>query len=169
MRITDDDMIIKFLSGDGNDHLGRSLSEMISGSDIELEQCHDKIQWLFPLHEDSKKARSFPVISKSTVEKSKCYPNIVKNLLISKERFEKFFGIGNYQDKMKQDRWCRPRNHNLLRITRIIRCLRIFGLEKEAKEFYNHAMAAAATRYVSNTIDYWDMALNNDIWSALQK
>ena len=169
MRITDEEMILSFLAGEGADHLGRFYIDTLDWSDIQLEACHDQIQWIFPLHEDSKMARVYPVLSPEIVEKAKNDPVILNNLIDAKTRFERFYGIGTYDDRMKQDRWCRDKNHNLLRITRIIRCLRLFGLEKEAKDFYDKVIVVANRCGINkNTYTYWNMALNDKVWDSLQ-
>jgi tetratricopeptide (TPR) repeat protein len=167
--ITDKTMILDFLSGKGKDALGRLYKEILNETDAETERCHDAVQWIWPLHEESRMAQTFPIVSPEIVEEAKQDPNIINNLRKAKERFEKFLAIGDYEDVDKQRRWCKPRNHNLLRVTRIIRCLRLFGLDDEALDFYKKALKAADRFGVgSNTYFYWKMAYNDEIWDTLQ-
>jgi hypothetical protein len=42
-----DDPLLRFYTG-GRDSEGRTLDEILSWDDQELEFCHDYIQWLFP-------------------------------------------------------------------------------------------------------------------------
>jgi hypothetical protein len=50
-------------------------------------------------------------------------------------------------------------SHNHLRITRIIRCLRILGLEKEAQAFYRALKNVCAEGRISRTSEmYWTRA-----------
>ena len=169
--ITDSKMILAFLGGTGADHKGRLYGETLSWSDVQLEDCHDQCQWIFPLHEDSHMARTWPVVNKEIVEEAKRNPAVLDNLRAAKDRFEVFLGVcnddGNW--KFKQDRWCRDGNHNLLRVTRIIRCLRLFGLEEEAQDFYKKVLAVAERCGISNvTKAYWWRAANEDVWETLR-
>ena len=173
-RITDSSYILGFLSGKTEDYKGREYLETLEWSDAELEECHDQIQHIFPLHEDSRMARTWPVVSKEIVEEGKKNAKVIANLKVAKDRFERFWGLNNHESHSKQDRWCRMMpsgrpNHNLLRITRVIRCLRLFGLEDEANEFYCCATEAANRCGVGGaTLTYWKMALNDDVWETLQ-
>lgn len=171
--ITDKDYILGFLNGTSNDFKGRSYSEMLGWSDIQLEKCHDQIQHIFPLHEKSDFAVSYPILSPDVVEEAKKDPAIIANIRAALDRFERFFGIEPY-DKMKQDRWCnlgfggRP-NHNILRVTRIIRSLRIFGLEKEAEALFDSVVGISDSRFDNERmLVYWRKALNDNIWETLR-
>ena len=162
-------IIIDFLEGKAEDYKGRTFASMLEWTDEQLEQCHDQVQWMFPLHEESKHAYTYPIVDKDIIEKAKQSEVIRGNLLLAKDRFEKFYGIGEYNDVDKQRRWCRGRNHNLLRVTRIIRCLRLFGLEKEAQDFWSKCMRVGHALGISKvTMDYWDHAMDDDIWETLQ-
>lgn len=170
MVITDKQNILDFLSGIGKDYYGRTYKELIEENDQQIENCHDAVQFCFPLHENSRLAKVFPIITKEIANEAKQNPNIINNLLLAKDRFEKFFAIGNYEDVDKQRKWCKPRNHNLLRITRIIRCLRIFGLDVEAYKFYQNVRKVADRFGIPNdTYSYWYEAYNGNVWDSMQK
>ena len=47
--MTTDSPIVQFYRGNGRDHRGRSLAEIVAWSDAMLESVHDYIQWMFPL------------------------------------------------------------------------------------------------------------------------
>jgi len=161
--------IIDFLEGKAPDSYGRTFASTLDWTDIQLECCHSQVQWIFPLHEESKHAENYPIVDKDVIEKAKKSVNIKCNLMLAKDRFEKFYGMGDYEDIDKQRKWCKNRDHNLLRITRIIRCLRLFGLEESALDFHDKAMAVGSRLGISNvTADYWDRALLEDVWSSLQ-
>lgn len=167
--IIKDDSIIDFLEGSTKDYRDRTYGNILSCSDTKMEECHDQVQWIFPLHEESNFASTYPVLTHDIVQKAKQSENVKDNLIKAKNRMEKFYAIGEFEDVDKQRKWCRNHNHNLLRITRIIRCLRIFGLETESKDFYRKVMKAADKFGVSNTtIHYWNKASNDDIWESLR-
>lgn len=173
IRITSKKTILDFLSGVGTDYKGRYYGETINWTDAELERCHDQIQWIFPLHETSKHASVYPILSREIVDEARQDKAILGNLRSAKDRMERFFGIGNYVDAKKHKSWCHDYNHNLLRVTRIIRSLRLFGLEKEALDFYVNALVVAEGQselgYLSiATLDYWHKAMYNDVWESMQ-
>jgi len=170
MIINDKQTILDFLSGKSPDYKGREYSDLVAYTDEMTEKSHDHIQWAFPLHEESDHAHTYPVLTADVVEAAIQDETIVSNIKLAKDRMEKFYAIGEYEDIDKQRRWCQYRNHNLLRITRIIRCLRLFGLESEAIDFYNKA-AMAVDRLLPTpelTLSYWNRALMNDVWETMK-
>lgn len=161
--------VIDFLENKVEDYKGRTFSSMLDWTDEQLERCHDQVQHFFPLHEESKHAHTYPIVDKDIIEKAKQSEVIRRNLLLAKDRFEKFYGIGQYEDVNKQRKWCKDRNHNLLRITRIIRCLRLFGLDIAASDFYINVITAAKQFDISEiTFEYWRKAKVDDVWETLQ-
>jgi hypothetical protein len=167
-KITDKQIILSFLDGTGRDSYGRAIDEILSWSDLELEQCHSQIQWVFPLHEESKHAVIYPILNKEIVEEAKCSSKIISNLLKSKLRFESFLGIGRNENKQRQNEWCKNHNHNLLRITRIIRSLRLFGLNCNSTNFYEKVTKVALENGISPiTLKYWEKAYIDDPWATM--
>ncbi len=71
-----------------------------------------------------------------------------------------FYGLPG--GKARQARWVTPGNHNLLRLSRILRCLHLLGFEDEARallrdlEALYKAGAGAAIGPV--TLGYWRRA-----------
>ncbi len=108
-------MIIQFLSGKGLDHKGRMISQVRSFPDWQLERDHDVIQWLFPSDIHSKFFDKAPVLTDADIETIKESVVIQDNLKLSLERMISFYE--------KNDYWITQKNHNFLRITRILRCL----------------------------------------------
>jgi len=169
MIITDKNTILGFLRGHLTDYKGRLHEDIMNFDDKEMEKCHDSIQQIFPLHEISKHANTYPVLTPSIVDDAKQDNTIQDNMRRAKDRFERFLAIGSYEDVDKQRKWCQDRNHNLLRITRAIRCLRIFGLDDEATDLYRKVVAVGDHFGIgSQTIHYWQKAYNEDVWESLQ-
>ena len=57
--------------------------------------------------------------------------------------------------------WLTPGNHNHLRITRIIKCLRLLGLEAEAQAFYEYLAGIYETQphnITSEAFRFWSDA-----------
>ncbi|KAI5821233.1 hypothetical protein BZA77DRAFT_232955, partial [Pyronema omphalodes] len=68
----------------------------------------------------------------------------------------------------KSRNWFVPRSHNHLRITRIIRCLRVLGLPREAEAFYQALINASAEVEVRgpsrDSLMYWRRAAKRPLW-----
>jgi hypothetical protein len=168
--------IVNFYINQDKNSEGVSLEEILSYSDIKFEACHNFVQWVFPLHEKSLHSKSSPQLSKEDVE-------ILSNSLIAKnnilkalERFVQFLNETKdpleicYNALPSKKHWTTEGNHNFLRITRIIRSLRLFGLHKEAKDFYDYVVKIFNYNNLNkNTIYYWDMALNDPVFDSMQK
>ena len=161
-----------FFIDEGIDPQGRTLDDILSYSDNKLEATHNCIQWMFPLHEKSFHSTTAQVLDGENIKKLQKSSIAKNNMLKTLDRICKFFGILDHENTRKHPMWCRTGNHNLLRITRIIRSLRLFGLEKEAKQFHNSITYVAegeGNRVSSETYDYWNDALNNNSTNSMTK
>ena len=136
------------------DRRGRTRSSILAWSDDELEYHHDYIQLLFPLPEGSPFNPSAPVIDEATFNAFRSRLELQTQLRVSLKRMLHFYGFqfasetangngaqelqvvngSNYPEASRN--WVRRFNHNHLRITRILRSLRVLGLETEAWEFF---------------------------------
>jgi hypothetical protein len=173
VEVKNDVLITAFLSGTGKDLQGRTYASMIATNDEDMEQCHDQIQWLFPLHEASKMAiHSYPLITPEYIDWLMGQPKSVitairLHLIRGLDRMLNFY-------MTTHPNWLHPKNHNMLRITRIIRSLRLFGLEKEAIEFYGVMVGYIMAATNNNPINYgiallcWTKAAFDNIWSPIR-
>lgn len=154
--------IIDFYNG-GTDHKGRTIAEIINLDNKAFDECHDFIQWLFPLHEDSRMSPvKFPLVTVEDSNYFKQSANCKIRVLLALERYVIFL------DEMGDDFWCNDGDHNLLRITRIIRSLRFFGLESIAKDFYEECTSRAISRHLDKkTCTYWERALKEPLFATL--
>lgn len=130
------------------DAKGRTLSSILAWSDRELESCHDYIQILFPLPESSAFSYTAPVVDKVTFDAFRTSTALQGRLRDSFRRLLKFYGFEFHKSSTGGDvihgpnfpaaskTWVRRFDHNHLRITRIIRSLRVLGLEDEARAFF---------------------------------
>ena len=168
MIVENEEWILGFLVGERGDYKNRTFMQMLGFSDVELEKCHDQIQWMFPLHEESLHARTYPVLTPSLVNQARKSEKIQENMRKAVKRMSDFYGFTN-DNRQKQRLWCKDFDHNLLRITRIIRSLRFFGLEEEAEKFYNEAIESADYFCLSKvTVAYWWKAMHEDVWTSLK-
>jgi len=114
-------------------------------NDERLEKVHTYIQWLFPLDEPSQAQPSSPVLTNSDREVFLHDESIRQRMRQSLDRMLQFYGLywltldGNRVVDLSPEwgsrcgHWLRHDNHNFLRLTRILRSLRLLGFGEEAK------------------------------------
>ncbi|KAF2972067.1 hypothetical protein GQX73_g1628 [Xylaria multiplex] len=164
----------------GPDAQGRTLDEILGWSDDRLEYQHNYIQTVFPLPEESGFGHMAPVIDEETMLIFAQSPELKGNLLRALKRMLAFYGF-DAKDKEGHDyellitpkkdrdagfsRWVVRIDHNHLRITRIIRSLRVLGLEGAARDFHNALIKVYTSvgTIGSNTIGYWNRALERPL------
>lgn len=119
--------VVAFLEGEGTDARGRTLFDVLGFDDAALERTHDFIQWLFPLPEPSQAVPDAPVPSAD--EMQAIHDSILAQcaLAAATDRMERFY--------RSTHGWLRSHDHNHLRITRIIRSLRLLRGDAEADAF----------------------------------
>jgi hypothetical protein len=122
-----------FLSGNGRDGRGRLVADVLGFSDHELERHHDFIQWLFPLPVRSSAQPNAPVLDDAQIAAIRDDPDATANLSRGSERMLRF-----YRDT---DAWLCLADHNHLRITRIIRSLKLLVGLDAARAFYETILA----------------------------
>ncbi|KAF4628294.1 hypothetical protein G7Y89_g9860 [Cudoniella acicularis] len=162
--------LIAFYEGTGTDRRGRSLSQILRWSAVNLERHHDYIQTVFPLPERSAIDWYAPVIDSEVFEAFRSRSGLKDNLTDAFKKILWFYGFelgtdaenkpivkkgSNYQANPKV--WNHRFDHNHLRISRIIRSLRVLGLEDEAVAFYN-ALSANSTGSNSQSREFWRRA-----------
>jgi hypothetical protein len=85
--------LIAFYSGDGTDDRGRTLAEIWTWDDEQLEYVHDYIQWLFPLAEASMFNSSAPILTADDIKQFRGNPELRCNLHKSFQRILSFYGL----------------------------------------------------------------------------
>ena len=163
---------VAFYAGQRPDHRGRLLSEIQSWDFDQLEDVHDFIQWLFPLPEPSPVNPAAPTLDRATIEEFRRRPDLQAALLASFRTMLAFYGFELGSETPPQIRrapnfaersanWLSPNNHNHLRITRILRALRLLGLEAHAQAFFEALDAVykeMPSRITATTYDFWQRA-----------
>ena len=125
--------LTRFLEGQGTDHAGRTLEAVLAFDDAELERRHDFIQWLFPLPEPSRAVPGSPVLASADIAALRASAAAQANLRRAGERMLAFYAATSA--------WRAPFDHNHLRITRIIRSLRLLAGDAAADGFRNALLA----------------------------
>ena len=167
------------------DRRGRTRSSILAWSDDELEYHHDYIQLLFPLPEGSPFNPSAPVIDEATFNAFRSRLELQTQLRASLQRMLHFYGFqfasetasgGEYQTLRVLNgpnypeasrNWVRRFNHNHLRITRILRSLRVLGLETEAWEFFRALKRVyEGGKIGQKSMMFWSRAIERPLYLA---
>ena len=127
--------IVSFLEGKAPDHRGRILAMLLQQTDHQAETTHDYIQWLFPLNEPSRSVNGVPVLTELEIDEIRQISLAQANLAKSARWFLGFLE--------RNDHWIIKYNHNHLRITRVIKSLRLLASDKAADEFRDKVLAVA--------------------------
>ncbi|TGO13006.1 hypothetical protein BTUL_0078g00150 [Botrytis tulipae] len=145
--------LVSFYRNKTPDNAGRLLSHIMAWDYEKLEDVHDYIQWLFPLPEESMFSgaplidenvfNAFHAFNSSTELQCHLKDSLIKMLDFYGFKFaDDLDGNGlpviikssNFYERCSN--WLIRRDHNHLRISRILRSLRVLGLEAEAAAFY---------------------------------
>ena len=134
--------LIAFYRGTGTDDRGRRLEEIWSFSHEELEAVHDYIQWLFPLAERSAFNPGAPLLDDDTIVRFREDDALRGNLERSLRVMLDFYGLAIAGHEIltvptftaRSRIWLTPRNHNFLRLTRILKSLSLLGLHDRATQ-----------------------------------
>ncbi len=126
---------LRFYRGEGTDCEGRTLEEILEWDDDALEATHDYIQWLFPLPERSAFNPRAPVLTEAEMAAARDDERVQKNLRSALDRMREFYHVTPETERLPKA-WACAVDHNHLRITRILRSLRLLGREEDAGAFY---------------------------------
>ncbi|MBX9617329.1 MAG: hypothetical protein K2X25_17185 [Caulobacteraceae bacterium] len=121
--------------------------------DRALEQTHDFIQWLFPLATRSGAQPDAPVLSEDEVEAIRKSSLARAALAAGTDRMTIFF--------LRNGHWLTASDHNHLRITRIIKSLRLLRDDEAADAFRNLILARVAEAGApvgAPTLGFWNRA-----------
>jgi len=131
-------MIVGFLEGKTPDRRGRILAMLLQQTDHQAEGTHDYIQWMFPLDEPSRSVNGAPVLTDLDIDEIRQSSLAQANLVKSARWFLGFLERNNL--------WVTKYNHNHLRITRVIKSLRLLASDEAADEFRDKMLALAGDR-----------------------
>jgi hypothetical protein len=168
--------LLGFYAGTRPDDRGRFLREVHRWPDYKSEQTHDYIQWLFPLAERSGFNPEAPILDAKIIREFRSQLELLRNVQTSFRRMLAFYGMGIQEAGQLRvtravsfaercENWLTPSNHNHLGITRILKSLRLLGLEAEAIAFFEcladiyRMESAKATPGISEeTFTFWQAA-----------
>ena len=127
--------IVGFLEGKTPNRRGRILAMLLQQTDHQTETTHDYIQWMFPLAGPSRSVNGAPVLTELEIDEIKQSTLAQANLAKSARWFLGFLERNNH--------WITKYNHNHLRITRVIKSLRLLASDEAADEFRDKVLGLA--------------------------
>jgi Opioid growth factor receptor (OGFr) conserved region len=140
--------LIAFYDGNGTDHRGRTLSDILRWDEAHLEQVHDYIQWLFPLPARSAYNPHAPLLTEADVAAFIERDELRERVEDVLDRILDFYGLERDDEErgpvirkardfpQRSRHWLTPQNHNYLRISRILQFLMLIGMEPLARAFW---------------------------------
>lgn len=163
--------IVEFYGGAGRDGAGRTVDEILRWPDLELEVVHDYIQWLFPLPEPSGANPWAPVLTAADVSTFLASGPMRARLRTAFVRMLRFYGLEEQEGAVERGpefaaharNWLYAGSHNHLRITRILRSLRVLGLHSEAQMLWRflaklYGSEDGRGRITERTFAFWKRA-----------
>lgn len=186
--------ILEFYKGESPNQEGLYYDDIMQFDDDELEKNHFYIQWLFPLKEPSMAIPGSPILEDEDIEKFSANWNtpdemmekveLRKRLIDAFNKMIVFYGFKlsliNEPNKLKsleiirdpqsfQSRaknWLNPKNHNFLRISRILNSLRLLGDSSTTKMFHK-CLCKVYEDYKGVigplTKQFWDKAVEEEL------
>lgn len=145
--------VAAFLNKAGPDGAGRSLDDVLAMADTEIEQRHDFIQWLFPLPEPSRAVPGSPVLTPKDQTAISASATALASLAAASTRMSGFYANTN--------NWLAPHDHNHLRITRIIRSLRLLVGDTADDRFRDDLLEQLESRggqVNAQSLEHWGRA-----------
>jgi hypothetical protein len=150
--------LLSFYLDVGSDSEGRYLQDILAWEDYDQwDRSHDFIQWVFPLPEPSQFNPDAPLLDEETQQMFRNHRVIQSNVTKAYAFAQRFLlSDGGYP-------WLRPRDHNHLRITRILRFFNLVGQESKAMHIYEAVLELASfiPGVVSElTLEFWQNAMD---------
>ncbi len=166
------DPLVRFYRAVAPDNRGRYLDDILAWDDAQLEETHDYIQWLFPITTIGVNPEA-PPANDVTIEAFRNDASLRAALRRSLERMLAFYGLQRSDDAIVRARdfeshrqWLTAGNHNHLRLTRILKSLRLLGLDADARALHGCLVQIADTERLagrrsvsSDTLRFWNDAV----------
>lgn len=141
--------LLAFLRGTGTDNHGRRLEDILEWDFDQMEKVHDYVQWIFPTDESSRYNSRVPLLTSELQRTARDDPEIRAAVRRALRKFCSFLGLEMVEldgepyllvrkspefDARAPVCWhTRGKgNHNWLRISRALHCLRLVGMDDEA-------------------------------------
>lgn len=152
--------IIDFYRGYEDTECRHHLSDIWTFSFQRMDDVHDFIQWIFPLDEPSAHNPDAPILTREDINEFANDPELRMRLMISVHSYMRFLGLNTRI-------WVTEFDHNHLRITRMLKCLVLMGMDLEAQarldEVLTIVKAFDAEEKMAKAIKFWHKAVRPDL------
>lgn len=132
---------VTFFEGRTTDDKGRTITDILQYNTVRLECLHDYIQRIFPLQEASKFSDAQQITDSEidAIAKSKAARTNIQALYQKMLQFWKIDDerIARWGKLTPMRLWNMPNNHNHLRMTRVLKSLKLLRMEQEYMDFSN--------------------------------
>ncbi len=138
-------IITDFYAGRATDHRCRSLEDYWAFDSDSLEANHDFIQWMFSTVRESGVGVPAPTLWAEDVREFRASPELRARLLRSLDLILAFYGLERVEGQpapevrrsaafgIRSRLWITDRNHNYLRLSRILDSTATLGLEDHSR------------------------------------
>ncbi|MGA2785660.1 MAG: opioid growth factor receptor-related protein [Candidatus Bathyarchaeia archaeon] len=162
-----DNIIVKFYLGERVHPSRYTIDDVWRFSYEQLEKTHDYIQWIFPLTIPSSHVQDIPILNKEEVHEFRTNEILRPKVLNSFRLMLNFYGFEMTGDTIipspefkNQSGWLYPKNHNYLRISRILESLLLLGFRDESETF----LSALISIYPDFR---WDIGESLSVWKKI--
>lgn len=169
---------VEFLMGQRPDQSGRFVREYLEWPGEKWEECHDHMQWAFPTQ-----TRSAFNLNATTLPDDFNFdgsPQVTSTLVHLFTAYMASLGVDVTHDELlgyeldwkptwkpEHDYWMDGRNHNSLRMTRILECFNLFNMTELRDALYDFlvyvVMLDYSHRYTMSTLVFWTAAKDNKL------
>lgn len=155
--------LLAFYRGEATTDRGYTIPMILGWADDTWEDVHDFIQWVFPTAQQSMFNPDAPLLTPALVKLWAADPLLAENLELVFARWLRFVGVErdaggefHFAARPNPDVWG-GRNHNWLRITRVLDCLRTLHRADDARRLGEFLVTAAAPKcgVGEDTLRYW--------------
>lgn len=156
--------IVLFQLNEATDNKGRYLNDLWQEDFYFYENCHDYIQWMFPLAEESEYNLDAPVLTEEDIIFFQNNIIVQSNIKKSFRTILSFYGFEIYAEGIRKNEsferrkkiWLTRNNHNQLRLTRIMKCLCLLGMPEYTDALLTILLEIAKESDVSSyTLEKW--------------
>jgi hypothetical protein len=166
-------LVLDFYRLSRTNHDGLYFSDYLKYDRGQLEDDHHYIQWLFPLDTSSLYSPYAPLLTESEIDAFKGDYAALTRMIAALRMMLEFYGLKLFDidvsptvqiqpnDNDRISEWAQDGNHNLLRLTRILKSLTLMGLNQYAEALLRCLWTVARTFQVSDTtVRYWTAAVS---------
>lgn len=143
----------KFYDGSNHPYIVKDIPYW---SDYSLENTHDYIQWVFPLNTASEYNPHAPILTREDILYLRSQPSFHALVRGIYGRMILFLA--------SQNCWY-VGNHNMLRITRMLKSLRLMGFENLSEDLYDFLEEMVITHSIDKSVlIYWANAMKTPVY-----